>query len=295
MTSNGAEKAEWRAPVLGEAETLDLSSGSIRYHDVGSGPVIVFVHGVLVNANLWRKPVERLAPDFRCVVLDLPLGSHTLPLGPDAGNDPPAVADLVGDAIEALDLDEVTLVGNDSGGALSQFLVTTRPEMVGRLVLTSCDYRDNAPPPLFSYFKPVAAIPGLLWLFLQPMRWRLPRRLPIAFGWLTRKPIERPAEDSYALPAIRSSKVRRDVRKFIRGFDKATTNAAADRLGGFDRPALIAWSADDRVFPPADGESLARDLPDSRLELIDDSRTFSAEDNPDMLADLIRDFIRSGG
>ena len=293
MAAGGADKAGWRAPVLGPAKTLELRGGSIAYHDVGSGPVIVFVHGVLVNANLWRKPVELLAPDFRCVVLDLPLGSHNLPLRPDAANDPVAVADLIGDALEALELDGVTLVGNDSGGALSQMLVTTRPERVARLVLTSCDYRDNSPPRLFSYLRLLAVMPALLWMFVQPMRFRLPRRLPIAFGWVAKQPIERPAEDSYALPVNRSGAVRRDVRKFIRGFDKETANATADRLGGFERPALIAWSADDRVFPLADGESLARDLPDSRLELIDDAYTFSAEDNPDRLAELVGGFIRS--
>lgn len=290
MSEKAEAKATWRDPALGEARTLDLPGGTIRYHDVGSGPTIVFVHGVLVNANLWRKPVGLLAPDFRCVVLDLPLGAHAVPLRPDAGNDPESVAGLIGEALEALDLDQVTLVGNDSGGALSQILVTTRPERVGRLVLTSCDYRDTFPPRMFSYFKPAAAVPGLLWLTLQPLRLRLPRRLPIAFGWLTKSAIDRPAEDSYLLPALSSREIREDVRKFIRGMNTGTTNAAADRLDGFGGPSLIAWSADDRLFPRSDAEGLVRDLPGARFELVEDAYTFSAEDNPAGLAELIGDF-----
>jgi pimeloyl-ACP methyl ester carboxylesterase len=292
MSNTTAERARWRAPILGEAKVLDLPSGRLRYHDVGSGPPIVFAHGLLVNANLWRKLVERLAPDFRCIVLDLPLGSHVLPLGAGATHGPPAMAALIADAIERLDLDGVTLVGNDSGGALSQIVVTTRPERIGRLVLTSCDYRDNFPPKLFAYFKPAAAIPGMLWALLQPMRLRLPRRSPIAFGWLTKRPIDRAAEDSYVLPSARDGAVRADTRAFIKGADVSQTNAAADRLPRFDKPALVAWAADDRVFPIADAHKLAADLPDSRLELVEDAYAFSMEDNPDRLAELIAGFVR---
>jgi len=286
------QRAKWRAPALGPARTVDLPGGRIAYHDVGSGPTLVFVHGLLVNANLWRKVVERLSGDFRCVVLDLPLGSHLLPLAPGTDNTPKAVAATVADAIEALGLDDVTLVGNDSGGTLSQFVVTTRPERVGRLVLTSCDYRDNFPPKLFSYFTPVAKLSALMWLMYQPMRFRIPRRTPIAFGWLTKRPIDREAEDSYVYPGLESKAVREDARRFILGADTADTNAAADRLREFDKPALIAWSGEDRAFPIDDAHGLARDLPKARLELVEDAYTFSMEDNPARLAELIAGFVR---
>lgn len=288
-----ADPRHWRAPALGPGKVLDLPGGRpLAYHDVGDGPALVFVHGLLVNANLWRKLVERLAPDFRCVALDLPLGSHNLPLPAGTSNTVPDVAASIADAIEALGLDDVTLIGNDSGGALSQIVVTTRPERIGRLVLTSCDYRDNFPPKLFSYFKPAAAFPPLMWALLQPMRFHLPRRSPIAFGWLTKRPIERAAEDSYILPVLRDRAVRADANAFIRSADVAQTNAAADRLPQFDKPALMAWAADDRVFPVADAHKLAADLPQGRVELVEDAYTFAMEDNPDRLAQLIAGFVR---
>src|SRR5262245_48868866 len=139
----------WRSPDLGEATVLDLPGGRLRCFQAGEGPPIVFVHGVLVNANLWRKVVARLAPEHRCVALDLPLGSHELVAGPDADHSLPGLAGLVLDAIAALGLDDVTLVGNDTGGAICQVAVTERPDRIGRLVLTSCDYRENCPPPAF--------------------------------------------------------------------------------------------------------------------------------------------------
>lgn len=293
MSSNTtSDPVRWRDPALGPARVLDLPSGRLAYHDVGSGPTLVFVHGLLVNANLWRKLVARLAPDFRCVTLDLPLGSHNLPLKDGTPTGPPEIAALIADVLEALELDDVTLVGNDSGGALSQIVITTRPERVGRLVLTSCDYRDNFPPKLFAYFKPAAAFPPLMWALMQPMRLHLPRRTPLAFGWLTKRPMERAAEDSYILPILRDRAVRADATAFIRGADTAQTNAAADLLPQFDKPTLIAWSADERVFPVDDGRKLAADLPNSRFELVEDAYTFSMEDNPARLAELIAGFVR---
>ncbi len=286
-------KATWRSPALGERKVLDLPGGKqLAYFEAGSGAPIVFVHGLLVNANLWRKVVERLSPDFRCIALDLPLGSHTLPMPESADLAPPAVANLVADAIEALGLEDVTLVGNDSGGAISQMLVTTRPERIGRLVLTSCDYRDQFPPALFDYFKPAARIPGAFKVLFAPMRFRFARYLPIAFGWLVKRRIDLDAEDSYIYPAGVVSGVGDDTKKFILGIDKADLNRAADRLGEFDKPALIAWSREDKLFKPAHAERLAEDLPNARIEWIEDARTFSMEDNPAQLAEAIAGFVR---
>jgi pimeloyl-ACP methyl ester carboxylesterase len=289
---SAADRAAWRSPDLGRRRELDLPQGRINVFESGTGPAIVFVHGLLVNANLWRKPIARLSGEFRCVALDLPLGSHLAPIGDGLDPTPTGLANLIADAIEALELDDVTLVGNDTGGALCQIVVTRRPERVGRLVLTPCDYRDDFPPKMFAYFKPVARIPGGLQMMLAPMRLRPPRYLPFAFGWLVKRKIDRAAEDSYVYPAIATPGVLPEVRRILLALDKSYTNEAADRLGSFTKPSLIAWAREDRLFKPANGEALARDLGDARLEWIDDSRTFVAEDNPDRLAELIAGFAR---
>jgi pimeloyl-ACP methyl ester carboxylesterase len=286
------DKATWRGQALGAPRELALPQGRLRCFEAGTGSPIVFVHGLLVNANLWRKVVAELAPAFRCISLDLPLGSHTLSMPEAADLTPHGLADLIADAIESLALEEVTLVGNDTGGALCQMVVTRRPDRIGRLVLTSCDYRDNFPPAMFRYFKPAASIPGAMRLLMAPMRLRAPRQLPFAFGWLVTRRIDCQAEDSYLLAGMTIPGIERDLKRVIKGLDRRCTNEAADRLGEFDKPALIAWSREDRFFKPAHAQRLAQDLPNARLEWIESARSLSPEDEPGRLAELIADFVR---
>jgi pimeloyl-ACP methyl ester carboxylesterase len=289
------ERASWRHPALGTPGELELPQGRLRYFESGSGPPIVFVHGYFVNVNLWRQVIPPLAPDFHCVALDLPFGSHSLPMNPDADLSETGIVNLIVDAIESLGLDQVTLVGMDTGGAICQMIVTQRPQRIGRLVLCSCDYRDNFPPRIFAYLKLFPAISRASWLpplLLAPMRLRAVRRLPNSFGWLITHQVDRKVEDTWVLPALEDTAVRADVNKAIGIFDKQRLNQTADRLGSFDRPALIAWSGDDKVFPIEHGERLARELPNARLELIEGARTFSMEDQPERLAELIAGFVR---
>jgi pimeloyl-ACP methyl ester carboxylesterase len=284
-------KTFWRDPALGEPRDLEVPGGRLRIHEAGSGSPIVFVHGLLVNANLWRKVVPRLAPDFRCVSLDMPLGSHELAV-PGADLTPPALANMIADAIEAAGLEDVILVGNDTGGGLSQLVVTQRPERIGRLVLTSCDAYDNFPPRFFQVVLAPALIPGAARFVFAPMRLRRIRELPIAFGWLMHSGLDADAGDSYVLPAPTSAAVGADLRRAMGGIHRRYTIAAAERFGEFERPVLIAWSRDDRFFPAAHAERLANDFPDARLEWIEHSRTFSPEDRPERLAELIAGFVR---
>jgi pimeloyl-ACP methyl ester carboxylesterase len=287
------ERATWRSPDLGPAQQLDLGGGRrIRAHVTGDGPPIVFVHGALVNANLWRKVVPRL-DGFKRVALDLPLGSHLEPMPAGADLRPPALANLIADALEALDLSDVTLVGNDTGGALTQLVATSRPERLGAIVLTSCDAFDNFPPRLFRIALAPARVPGVIPVAFGGLRLRPLRRLPIAFGWLTSDPIDADAEDSYVLPVLTRREIRRDVRGLLGGLDPAYTLDAATKLTAWDKPALIAWSAEDRFFPREHAERLAKVIPGARLEWIEGARTFSPEDRPERLAELILDFARA--
>ena len=264
----------------------------MNVHISGEGPPVVFVHGALVNANLWRGVAARLDGLTR-VALDMPLGSHLAAM-PARRLTPDDLGDLIGEAVEALGLEDVTLVGNDTGGALCQIAASRRPDWLGRLVLTSCDAFEHFPPPLLKPLFWQLRAPGGALAALMPLRLRAARRLPIAYGLLTHAPIPDAPSDSYVLPALRDPAVRADLVRVCRAIDPRHTVAAGARLRAFDRPALIAWSADERFFPRADGERLAATIPGARFELVEGARTFSAEDRPERLAELIAAFARDG-
>lgn len=271
---------------------LHLPQGTIRYREDGSGEPLLFVHGVVVNGDLWRNVVPRLSKDFRCIVPDWPLGSHEVPMAEDADLTPPGLAKLVVDAIDALGLESVTLVGNDTGGAISQIVAAEYPERVSRLVLTSCDVYDRFFPPLFKPLQMAAMLPGSMWLIGQSLRPRFAQRLPIAYGWVAKRHPEKAAIESYLRPGRSSRGVRRDLRKVLRGIDSRYTIEAAEKLKGFDKPALVAWASEDKLFPIEYAHRLAADLPNATLEEIPDSYTFIPEDQPERLVDAIAAFVR---
>lgn len=283
-----------RSEALGEAHEVRLEQATIRYRERGSGPPAVFVHGLLVNGDHWRKVVPELAGELRCITPDWPLGAHELAADPDADLSPPGLARLIADFLAALDLEGVTLVANDTGGALAQLVVTRHPERIGRLVLTPCDAYRNFLPLAVRHLEWVAPLPGSMFAIAQTLRVRPLRRLPIAFGWLTKRPIERDLVDSYVRPIRFDRAVRRDLRKILRGISPRYTLEAAEKLAGFDRPALIVWAREDRLFPHEHAEKLAATLPNARLETVEDSYSFVPEDQPEALARAIAGFVREG-
>lgn len=281
----------WRDPALGEPTMVETSGGRMRAFSAGSGEPIVFVHGALVNPNLWRKVVPLLSPDFRCVSLELPLGSHEIGM-PDADLSPSGLADLIAEAIGELGLESPTLVGNDSGGGLSQIALARHPKLAGRLVLTSCDAYENFPPRFFRVILWPTRYPALSRALFAPLRLRPLRETPLAFGWLMHSKLDEHAGDSYVLPALTHREAGADFARFIRTVEPSYTMDAIAKLRSYDRPVLIAWSRDDRFFPPSDAEKLAADIPGARLEWIDNARTFSMEDQPERVAELIAGFVR---
>lgn len=270
---------------------VTLPQGTIRYRDTGSGPPLVFIHGLLVNGTLWDKVVPRLERDFRCIVPDLPLGSHRLPLKPEADRTPPGIARLIADFIAALDLQDVTLVGNDTGGALCQMVCADHPERIGRLVLTPCDAYENFLPPAFRGLQYAAKVPGVLTAILQGLRFGFVRRSPLGFGLLLKRP-DPALLEGWSRPCLEDAAVRRDAIRFLAAIDKRMTIEAAEKLKHFDRPALLAWAPEDRMFKLKFAERLAADLPNARLERIEDARTFVPQDQPERLAELIAAFVR---
>jgi pimeloyl-ACP methyl ester carboxylesterase len=276
-----------------EPQDAQLPQGMVRYRELGAGEPIVLVHGLLVNSLLWAELADLLAKDFRVIAPDLPLGSHTQPLNPGADLSPPGLAKLIADFLEALDLRDVTLVGSDTGGALCQLVAVGHGERVGRLVLTPCDAYESFPPPAFVPLMALGRFPNAIRTIAQLMRPRFAQRLPIAYGWLSKQPIDDDVMRSFLRPIQTDQRIRQEVAAVMRGVDKRYTIQAAEQFAAFDKPVLIAWATEDRFFKLSSAERLARDFPNARLERIDESLTFVSIDQPRRLADLVGDFVRS--
>jgi pimeloyl-ACP methyl ester carboxylesterase len=270
---------------------ITLPQGTISYRDTGEGPPVVFIHGLLVDGALWRKVTPLLDGSARSIVPDLPLGSHRTAMNADADVTPHGVARLVGDFLAALGLEDVTLVGNDTGGLISQLVALDHGERVGRLVLTNCDCFEVFPPKEFVPMVKSAHIPGAVKAALAPMRAAAARRTVLAYGGLARE-IPDEVTAAWIEPARTDAAVRGDLIRFMKAVDNTIAIEAAKRFPQLKVPSLVVWAQDDRFFSRELGERLAATLPNARLEPIANSRTFVSEDQPEALADLIRGFVR---
>jgi pimeloyl-ACP methyl ester carboxylesterase len=270
--------------------TVNLGGGTIHYETAGppTGRPVVFVHGYAMGGSLWRPLSSRLARHgLRCIAPTWPLGGHQQAMRPSADMTMRGVAAMVAEFLEVTALDDVVLVGNDTGGAIAQVVATEFADRIGALVLTSCDAFEHFPPPILAPFITAAKVPGLFGVVIQAMRSRTVRRR--AYGALAHTDLD-VLTAQWTRKAVRDRAIAENLRRFTGSLNRQTTLDAAARLPEFTKPALIAWSADDAFFPQSDGQRLAAALPYSRLEVIDNARTFSMLDQPDVLAGLITEF-----
>ncbi len=272
-----------------ERKEIDLPAGRIRYREAGAGKAIVFVHGYLVDGRLWGGVVDRLSNRYRCLAPDWPIGAQQISMNPDADHTPPGIEPTISSFLEALDLDDVTIVGNDSGGAMSQVLVTRHPQRVGRLVLTNCDTHENFPPGIFKTMPPIAKLPGGMLALSLPFRFGPIARA--AFRPFTKRPIPAELISSWMRPALDDPAIMRDLKKVTVDMNKRYTLEAARQLNGSELPILFAWAPGDRLFPIRRAEQLAAEAGNARIVQIPDASTFVALDQPQRLAEEIASFV----
>src|SRR5882757_325716 len=270
---------------------LALKQATIEYQEFGpqdsAHPPVFFVHGVLVNGELWRGVAEELARrGYRCIVPTLPLGSHTIPVKDAGALSLHGVAGIVNDAIAALDLSDVTLVGSDTGGGICQLAVDARSDRIGRLVLTNCDAFDQCPPFPFDVVFSVLRGPISIKALMGPMRLAALRNSALGFGLLISRPDNRLTADWIA-PCLNDARICRDLAALLRQIATADLTDVAARLTRFDKPVTLVWGQGDRVFTPSLGRRLAEVFSNGKLIEVSDAKTFVSLDNPDAVVDAI--------
>lgn len=271
---------------------VELPHGTMHYQDSGAGAPVVFLHGYLMGAHLWDPVTGLLDGEFRCLVPELPFGAHPAAMRPGADLTAAGLGRLVAGFLDALDLSDVTLVGNDSGAAVAQVVAARHAGRLGGLVLATGDAFDNFPP---KPFRPLISLARarMLTPLLAMLKARPPRSLPIAYGWLTHGDLPHDLIDQWVAAYFADMGVRRDLRRLTAALgDDDFMNQIAAELAAFTKPALLAWAADDKFFPAEHARQLAAILPDARVELIPHSRTWIMRDQPERTARLIAELAR---
>jgi pimeloyl-ACP methyl ester carboxylesterase len=275
--------------------TLDTPHGQVRVIDTGgTGIPVLLVHSLLVDPDLYAVLTPLLvARGHRCLVPELPLGAHALPMRPDADLSPPGLARLLVEVLDALGVKQAHVLGVDTGGALTQILMARHRDRVGSVVLTACDAYESFPPRTFGPLFAPLRWPGALRLVGWAARAAAVRRL-VNLRPLTHRGVDDAMARRWTGP-LRQAGVRRDLSAVLKGMDARHTLAAAAANRDFPRPVLVAWGDDDRAFPRSLGERLAADIPGARMVTLPDCGAFAAIDCPDLLADLVDAHLSGAG
>jgi pimeloyl-ACP methyl ester carboxylesterase len=265
-------------------------SGRIAYREEGTGPVALFVHGVLLNKHLWRHQLAHLQDIRRCIALDL-LAHGQTEISPHQDVSVTANANMIKEFVDAVAIDRVDLVGNDSGGGIAQIFAAMYPERVRTLTLTDCDAHDNWPPEAFRPFLAMAAGGGLPQTLNAMLVNKDIYRSPGALG----PAYERPEEvgddtiETYLRPLVASDQRTRDFERFLAAFDNRHTVNVEAKLRALRPPTLIVWGTDDVYFDVRWSKWLADTIPGTcrRVEL-NGARVFFPEERWSDFNELLR-------
>jgi pimeloyl-ACP methyl ester carboxylesterase len=279
--------------VDGQSLVLDTHSGPIRVwqhgsHDDTKAP-LVFLQGFMAGPDAWIDTMRGLACDRRHITVDWPFGAHREALRASADTSPPGVARLVVEVLDRLGIERAVLIGNDSGGVIAQLVVASAAQRVAALVLISCDAFETFPPGQYRLLFRLAPVPGVVAAMARMMSVAAFATSRFGYGAVMAH------EPARALPWVRplasDAAVRRDLGKLMAGSSNRQTMGAAKCFADFDRPAMVVWGENDRLFPRRLGQRLAGAFPRGRFEVVTDSATFVPLDQPTRLASLLNDFV----
>ena len=264
------------SPIRASVRT---ASGRISYTEQGTGPVALFVHGVLLNGHLWRHQLAGLADIRRSIAVDL-LAHGDTDVAPDRDVSVTANATMLREFLDAMQIESVDLVGNDSGGGIAQIFVASYPERVRSLTLTDCDAHDNWPPEAFKPFLALAAGGGLRGALEAMLSDKNVYRSPQALGPAYEHPeqVSDDSIDTYLRPLVRDEQRIRDLQRFLAAFDNRHTLAVDARLTTLKVPTLIVWGTDDVYFDVKWSRWLAETIPGARRVEFEGARLFFPEE-----------------
>ncbi len=277
-----------------ESKTLDTRIGPLAWRSSGTGPALVFFAGALANHDLWRDVVAALEDRHRCITIDLPLGAHPWPLPEGADRSAASMARVMLDCLELLELEDVTVIANDTaGGLLLLSLATGHPALhrIGRLVLTNCETYDKFPP---EKLKTATAMcrrfPGLA-RGLMRLQGRSSTARRRGLATVTAHGLDRERAESFLGPGRREPRVIGDYVALQGSCEPQLLLDAAGAIPRFGRPVLLIWGDACGFFPLSDAQRLVSDFPDARLTTVPGAKAWVPVDDPVAVADGIAGFV----
>jgi pimeloyl-ACP methyl ester carboxylesterase len=277
-----------------ESGTLETRLGPVAWQSSGRGPALVFFAGALANHDLWRDVIAKLDDRYRCITVDLPLGSHPAPLAPGADRSATSLARLLLDCLDLLDVHNATVVVNDTAGGLLLLSLATGHQAlgrVGRLVLTNCESYDQFPPDALKRASAACrALPGLARAMIRlQLSWPAAMRRTLAT--VTANGLDRDRAESFSGPARRDRRVAGDLVAAMAGFRPQLLIDAAAVIPEFGRPVLLIWGEQCQFFPVSQARRLASDFPHATLVTVPGAMTWVPVDNPAAVAGAIAEFV----
>ena len=279
--------------TLIRTHSVETPSGRISYASAGSGPVALFVHGVVLNKHLWRHQLTELSDIRRCIAVDL-LAHGDTEIEPDQDVSVTANAKMLKEVLDVLKIDKVDLIGNDSGGGIAQIFAALNPERVRTLTLTNCDTHDNWPPEAFKPFVDMVRAGGLRDTLNAMLANKTIFRSAGALGPAYEQPETVTDEDieTYLLPLVRTEQRTRDLRRFVVAFDNKHARLIEPQLRKLQAPTLIVWGTDDVYFPVKWAHWLAETIPGAKPAVeLTGARIFFPEERADEFNQLLRDHL----
>jgi pimeloyl-ACP methyl ester carboxylesterase len=280
--------------VVAQAHVLETRLGPLAWRSSGRGPTLVFFAGALANHDLWRDVVVALEHRHRCITIDLPLGAHPWPLSAGADRSASSLARLLLDCLELLDVEDATLVANDTaGGLLLLSLATGHPALgrVGRLVLTNCDSYDQFPPDALRKAAAVCRRAPRLARALLRLQLRSSTARRKVISTVAASELDHEREESFMGPARRDPRLADDLVAALAGVRPQLLVDAAEVIPRFDRPVLLIWGDSDDFFPITHARRLASEFPRATLVSVPGAKTWVPIDNPDAVIDAIDEFV----
>ncbi|TMM53613.1 alpha/beta hydrolase [Maribacter algarum] len=271
----------------------EIDGNQIEYEDFGKGNHMLFIHGAFASGKTWRKVIPELSKHFHCIVPEWPFGGHKIPISSRLDFSPVGIADLISKFLRTLDLRNVIIVANDTGGAYAQVFTAKYGERVTHLILSNCEGFEVFPPKKFKSLKSLVKIPGYLWVLSKVFSYKPSLKWDMTFGLLSHTLKKEEIFDLYVKYFVASKRIRRDFKKLAIEWHPKYTAKASKELTEFDKPTLILWGMDDlELFPIELGKRLHSIFSNSTFVEISNSKTYVQEDNPQIFIASIKEFVK---